>query len=169
LPAFRDSVDRALGFDPPRAGELGSWDDVKLLSVQVNRLKRWSRAGFLAIGDAAHAMSPMGGIGINLAVQDAIAAANLLAGPLSRGQADAAALARVQARREWPVKLMQRIQVAAQNGVIRPMIGGAAKMPFAFRVLGAVPWLRRLPTRMIGRGPRMERVAPAIVAGRPPD
>jgi 2-polyprenyl-6-methoxyphenol hydroxylase-like FAD-dependent oxidoreductase len=168
LPAFRAMVDRSLDFAPPRAGVLQDWDRVKLLSVQVNRLKRWWREGLLFIGDAAHAMSPIGGVGINLAIQDAVAAANLLAGPLASGRPTVADLAAVQRRRGWAVRQTQRFQVLAQTRVIRPAMQAGAPVPWPLRLIGRVPWLSRFPARFIGKGLRMERVDPAIVAGRAP-
>ncbi len=165
LPAYRAVLDRTLGLSPPRGAEIAGWDQVKLLSVKVNRLDCWWREGLLFIGDAAHAMSPLGGIGINLAVQDAVAAANLLVGPLRRGRVSGADLASVQARRLWPVKVTQWLQVQMQNRMIAPMLaGGAMRPPLPFRVLAAVPWLRRYPARFIGLGVRQERVSEAVLA-----
>ena len=140
--------------------EIKSFDDFSLLTVAVNRLDRWWKPGFLAIGDAAHAMSPVGGIGINLALQDAIAAANILAKPLREGRASDADLAAVQARRMWPTKVTQWIQVVIQNHVIRPALasGGTLKPPLIFRLLARFPLLRRLPARAIGMGVRPEHV-----------
>ena len=134
-------------------------DDVKLLSVAVDRLTRWSRPGLLAIGDAAHAMSPIGGIGINLAVQDAVAAANILAGPLARGQEVDQLLDKVRQRRLLPTRIIQAGQVAAQNGIIGPVLaGGTVRVPFPIRLLDRFPLLRRIPGRLIGLGVRRERV-----------
>jgi 2-polyprenyl-6-methoxyphenol hydroxylase-like FAD-dependent oxidoreductase len=168
IAAFRALLDASLGL-PGRAAEIGTWEQVKLLSVAVNRMPVWWRAGLLCIGDAAHAMSPIGGIGVNVAVQDAIAAANLLWRPLSGGTVSTADLAAVQARRLPAVRLLQRLQVAAQDRVIRPMIdgGAASRMPLAFRLIDRFPWLRRLPSRMIGQGPWMERVSDDIVRAPP--
>src|SRR5207302_3058902 len=109
LSAFRDSVAMPAPFVRDRVGEIASWDDVKLLTVAVDRLTRWHRPGLLAIGDAAHAMSPVGGVGINLAVQDAVAAANILAGPLRERRLRDDDLARVQRRREFPTRVTQRV------------------------------------------------------------
>ena len=141
-------------------GELPkSQDDIKLLSVAVDRLDRWSRPGLLAIGDAAHAMSPIGGIGINLAIQDAVAAANVVAAPLARGEGVDPILHQVEDRRLFPTRLIQSTQVAAQNNIIgRVLGGGAVQVPFLVRLLDAVPLLRRIPGRMIGLGVRRERV-----------
>ncbi len=144
-----------------RVTELESWDDVKLLTVTVDRLPLWHKPGLLCIGDAAHAMSPVGGVGINLAIQDAIAAANFLA-PILRngGTAPDALLAAVQKRREPAVKLTQATQVLVQNRVISNMLrnGGEVTPPWALRLFNYIPWLRRLPARFIGLGFRMERV-----------
>ena len=133
--------------------------DVKLLSVAVDRLTRWSRPGLLAIGDAAHAMSPIGGIGINLAIQDAVATANILAGQLARGQEVDQLLDKVRQRRLLPTRIIQAGQVAAQNGLIGPVLaGGAVRVPFPIRLLDRFPSLRRIPGRLIGLGVRRERV-----------
>ena len=136
-----------------------SIDEVKLLSVALDRLDRWSRPGLLAIGDAAHAMSPIGGIGINLAIQDAVAAANILAGPLARGGDVDPLLAKVQERRLLPTRLIQAGQKAAQDRIIgRVLGGGPIVVPRIVRLLDRFPLLRRLPGRMIGLGFRRERV-----------
>ncbi len=165
LDAYRRVLDRTLDLTPPRAGEITDWDQVKLLSVTVNRLDQWWREGLLFIGDAAHAMSPMGGIGINVAIQDAVVAANLLVASLRRGEVSGADLAAVQKRRLWPVRVTQRMQVLAQNRVISPMLGDtAAKIPLPFRILSAVPWLRRFPARFIGMGLRREVPGPEFLA-----
>ncbi|MGH6659125.1 MAG: FAD-dependent monooxygenase, partial [Sphingomicrobium sp.] len=133
--------------------------DVKLLSVEVDRLISWSRPGLLAIGDAAHAMSPIGGIGINLAIQDAVAAANILAAPLARGQGVDDLLHKVQARRQLPTRIIQAGQVAAQNNIIgRVLGGGAVRAPFVIKLFDRFPILRRIPGRIIGLGVRRERV-----------
>ena len=164
LPAYRTVLDRTLGLVPPRGAEIVEWDQVKLLSVKVNRLESWWREGLLFIGDAAHAMSPLGGIGINLAIQDAVAAGNLLVGPLRRGEVSGADLAAVQARRLWPVKVTQWLQVQMQNRIFAPMLaGGSVRTPLPFRLLAAVPWLRRFPARFIGLGVRQERVSEALL------
>lgn len=138
----------AVGIDAVR-----SFDDVKLLSVALDRLTRWSRPGLLAIGDAAHAMSPIGGVGINLAVQDAVAAANILAAPLAAGADPDPLLARVQARRWKPTVRMQALQCFAHQRVIEPMLRGEiTRVPLAVRLLDAVPLLRRIPGRVLGLG-----------------
>jgi 2-polyprenyl-6-methoxyphenol hydroxylase-like FAD-dependent oxidoreductase len=159
LEAFRaDTVAAA----PPLADgmdAIASWDDVKLLSVSLDRLTRWSRPGLLAIGDAAHAMSPVGGVGINLAVQDAVAAANLLAGPMARGQNPDPLLAGVQARRMLPVRLIQGLQRAVHHRVIGAALAGrVTEAPLALRLLNAVPPLQRIPARVLGLGVRREHI-----------
>ncbi len=152
-PLFADRID----------GQIASWDDVKLLSVSVDRLDCWWRPGLLCIGDAAHAMSPIGGVGINLAVQDAVAAANILARPLADRQPSAAItplLARVQRRRLWPTRITQAAQVAAQNRIINPLLDSTRppEMPWVLRLLNRWPALRSLPGYAIGVGVRPEHV-----------
>ena len=141
---------------------LPDWDKVSLLSVSLDRLTRWSRPGLLAIGDAAHAMSPVGGIGINLAIQDAVAAANLLALPLARGEAVDGLLPKVQARRWLPTRLVQGAQRAVHERLLRPLILGQRAMPerppLAVRLLNRFPLLRRIPGYLIGHGIRQEHV-----------
>ena len=146
--------------------ELTGWDQVKLLTVEVNRLQDWCIPGLLLIGDAAHAMSPVAGVGINLAVQDAVATANLLAGPLGQGRPGIEILARVQRRRLWPARATQRMQLAIQRSVIAEALGAKAppSAPLAMRLLDAWPWARRWPARLIGMGVRPEHVAPALRA-----
>lgn len=171
IDAFRTRLSQALATDPARVAEIATWDDVKLLNVQVNRLPRWWRPGFLAIGDAAHAMSPIGGVGINMAIQDAVAAANLLAGPLRRGTLKDTDLAAVQARRMMPVRIVQAVQVAAQARIIRPLLdaGAQAAPPLPMRLAARWPWLRRLAGRAVGLGPRPERPSAALIAPPPKD
>ena len=142
---------------------IGSIDDVKLLSVALDRMTRWSRPGLLAIGDAAHAMSPIGGIGINLAIQDAVAAANILARPLMRGEDADPLLGRVEKRRLFPTRIIQAGQKAAQDRIIGNVLAGRpVNPPRAIRLLDRFPILRRIPGRIIGLGVRRERVrAPA--------
>ncbi|HLZ34900.1 MAG TPA: FAD-dependent oxidoreductase [Nitrospira sp.] len=160
LPAFRESVAALASFAADRVVELQSWDAVKLLTVQVDRLHRWYRAGLLCIGDAAHAMSPVGGVGINLAIQDAVAAANLLAAPLREGRLKTEDLRTVQARREWPTRMTQRVQLLIQNRVIRQVLSETEPLspPLPFRLLAWFPFLRRVPAYMIGLGFRPEHV-----------
>ena len=152
-----------LGLSPwlgERVRELVAWDQVKLLTVTVDRLAEWARPGLLCIGDAAHAMSPIGGVGINLAVQDAVAAARLLAQPLLEHELDLAALQRVQRRREWPVKVVQRMQITLQNRLIAPVLATdkPVSMPWFLRVVGRFALLRRIPAWFIGVGVRPEHV-----------
>jgi len=166
LEAFRQRVVEAAPLTKDRVQALKSWDDVKLLTVTVDRLTEWWKPGLLCIGDAAHAMSPVGGVGINLAVQDAVAAANLLAEPLKAGSVPDAPLAAVQARREGPVKAMQAIQVTIQNKMLAPALAatGPIAVPWPAKLLNAIPLLRRIPARVVGMGFRMEHVAPALRA-----
>ncbi|MDQ1547482.1 MAG: hypothetical protein QOH69_2386 [Actinomycetota bacterium] len=167
LPEFRGKVARSVPFLAPVVDAVKSWDDVKLLSVQINRLQRWHRPGFLCIGDAAHAMSPAFGVGINYAIQDAVAAANLLVGPLRDGTLSEADLARVQKRRARPVARMQSLQLALHNAIGKP--GGGAilpsPLPWSLRALlkVVVPPLRLVSAHVLGRGFRPERVSPAIL------
>jgi len=144
-----------------RVPELASWDDIKLLTVKVDRLRQWYRPGLLCIGDSAHAMSPVGGVGINLAIQDAVAAANILAEPLRNGSIQTSDLKRVQQRREFPTKLTQKFQIAIQNRVIGRVLSstGKTKLPGLLRILRHWPYLRRIPARFIGIGVRPEHVS----------
>ena len=161
LDRFRERVAAVAPFLAPQVGELASWDDVKLLSVQIADLPRWYREGLLCIGDAAHAMSPVGGVGINLAIQDAVAAANILAQPLREGRLAVADLAAVQKRRHWPARVTQRAQVAIQNAVLSPVLArkdAPARPPVVLKLLQRFPLLRRLPARLVGIGVRPERV-----------
>lgn len=145
-----------------RTAEIKSWDDVKLLTVTVDRLTRWHRPGLLCIGDSAHAMSPVGGVGINLAIQDAVATANILTPALkAAAPIPETELARVQARREFPVKATQALQVFIQNRVVSRVLasrGTKLSPPWFFRLLILFPWLRQFPARAIGLGVRPERV-----------
>jgi 2-polyprenyl-6-methoxyphenol hydroxylase-like FAD-dependent oxidoreductase len=160
IDSLRDRLVALAPFLADRVAELESFDDVKLLTVAVDRLPLWHKPGLLCIGDAAHAMSPIGGVGINLAIQDAIAAANILALSLSseRPLSDRL-LALVQKRREWPTKVIQAIQVFIQKNVILRVLGGTGKikLPWFLRLFIYVPVLRRLPARLIGLGVRRER------------
>jgi 2-polyprenyl-6-methoxyphenol hydroxylase-like FAD-dependent oxidoreductase len=141
-------------------GGLASTDDLHLLSVALDRLDRWHRPGLLAIGDAAHAMSPIGGIGINLAIQDAVATANLLVGTLAGGENPDSLLHKVQKRRAFPTRVIQRGQKAAQDNVIGTVLSGKpiTRAPVVVRLLDRLPLLRRIPGRLIGLGVRREKV-----------
>ncbi len=160
LEALRREIAQAAPFLVDRVDTLKSWDDIKLLSVALDRLSCWSRPGLLFIGDAAHAMSPVGGVGVNLAIQDAVAAANLLAEPLRRGSVAPELLAALQRRREWPVRVTQSVQRFIQNRVIGKVLGGAelGKLPLPLRLLRDFPILRRIPARLIGIGVRPEHI-----------
>jgi 2-polyprenyl-6-methoxyphenol hydroxylase-like FAD-dependent oxidoreductase len=169
LPAFRDGLRSLLPFDSSRVDEVTDWARVKLLVVQVNRLKQWWQPGLLCIGDAAHAMSPVGGVGVNLAVQDAVAAANTLTAPLrAGGRIEDRHLAAVQARRAWPTRVTQRLQLVLQNRVIATALGetGTLRAPLALQVLTKLPGLNRLPGRLIGLGVRPEHVLPGLRQAR---
>ena len=160
LPAFQARIAKIAPFLGERAETLRDWDDVKLLTVTVDRLEQWWRPGLLCIGDSAHAMSPVGGVGINLAIQDAVAAANILSGPLLSGTVTEADLARVQRRRLWPVSLMQSIQLIIQNRVLSPVLNQETPIqpPAPLKLLNRFAWLRRWPARVVGMGFRMEHV-----------
>jgi 2-polyprenyl-6-methoxyphenol hydroxylase-like FAD-dependent oxidoreductase len=143
----------------PVVGSLTDWEQVKLLTVQINRLRRWYRPGFIAIGDAAHAMSPVFGVGVNFAIQDAVALYNAIAADLAAGAAPTAKLARVQRRREWPVKVMQRLQRNAHKVIVRATTGSRIAPRWAVRLLRAAsPLLRRFTARFIGIGVLPEHV-----------
>jgi len=161
LERFRETIAQLAPFSRERLLDIRSWDDVKLLTVKVDRLREWFRPGLLFIGDAAHAMSPVGGVGINLAVQDAVAAANDVAGPLLEGRLTTEHLLRVQRRRELPTRATQKLQMIMQERLVRPALAGGEKAlrpPFAFRMLRLFPILQRIPARLIGMGLRLERV-----------
>jgi 2-polyprenyl-6-methoxyphenol hydroxylase-like FAD-dependent oxidoreductase len=160
LDAFRDRVVALSPFLKRRIGEIESWDDVKLLSVKVDRLRQWHRPGLLCIGDAAHAMSPVGGVGINLAVQDAVAAANILAAPLKERRVTEAGLHAVEQRRLLPVKFTQWMQLMIQKRLISRVLASdrQPRAPFIFRLTGFFPVLRRIPARLIGLGIRPEHI-----------
>ena len=162
LEAFKAAVAAGARFLSDRVGELKSFDDIKLLSVSVDRLTTWSKPGLLCIGDAAHAMSPVGGVGINLAIQDAVATANLLAAKLRAGTLQDSDLDTVRQRRLFPVKVIQGLQVAVHNRVLKPTVSGgrvrALTVPWPLKVLDAVPWLRRWPAQFLGLGVRPEHI-----------
>ncbi|MBN8965476.1 MAG: FAD-dependent oxidoreductase [Rhizobiales bacterium] len=159
IESFRMAVERVVPFLKGRMREIEDWDQVKLLTVAVDRLTRWYRPGLLCIGDAAHAMSPIGGVGINLAVQDAVATANILAEPLRAGSVDDALLQRVQDRRVFPARVTQRVQVFLQNNVIRAVLAQSElKPPLLLRLMQQFPILRRIPARVLGLGVRPEHI-----------
>jgi 2-polyprenyl-6-methoxyphenol hydroxylase-like FAD-dependent oxidoreductase len=160
IESFRSELRALVPWLGDRVGELKTWDDVKLLTVAVDRLRDWSRPGLLCIGDAAHAMSPVGGVGINLAVQDAVATANRLYSPFTRGVPTPADLRAVQQRREFPMKAIQKMQVVIQNNVIGRILGDSRKMraPWLLRAFAAIPYVRRFPAYFIGVGPRPEHI-----------
>ncbi|GAA1849299.1 FAD-dependent oxidoreductase [Asanoa iriomotensis] len=158
LDAFRERVAARAPRFADRLGELATWADVRLLTVQLNRLRHWSVPGALLIGDAAHAMSPIGGVGINLAVQDAVATARLLGPALAAGTLRDADLAKVERRRRFPTVVTQGAQRLAQRRVVDPLLAttGAVKVPAPLRVLDRTPWLQRLAARAVGLGVRPE-------------
>jgi len=162
IEVFRGQVVATAPLLAPHIGDVRSWDDVKLLTVAVDRLLQWSKPGLLCIGDAAHAMSPIGGVGINLAIQDAVAAANLLAEKLRAGTVTEADLDDVRKRRLWPTRLTQAMQVTIQNNVLVPVMsteaGAELHVPLPMRVVTAVPALQRLLARLLGMGVRPEHV-----------
>jgi 2-polyprenyl-6-methoxyphenol hydroxylase-like FAD-dependent oxidoreductase len=167
LPAFHAEIAAIAPFLRDRVAEITDWDQVRLLTVAVDRLPRWYKPGLLCIGDAAHAMSPIGGVGVNLAVQDAVAAANILAAPLKNKTLRIDDLAAVQSRREWPVRMTQGMQVLIQNRVLSPVLFGGnqpVKAPWLLNLFNWLPFLRRFPARIVGMGFRPEHVRiPAAV------
>jgi 2-polyprenyl-6-methoxyphenol hydroxylase-like FAD-dependent oxidoreductase len=161
LGAFRDDVTGMAPILASGISDVRSWDDVKLLTVAINRLKRWTRPGLLCIGDAAHAMSPVGGVGVNLAIQDAVATANLLAAKLVNGCPPEAELEAVQRRREFPVRMTQAMQVVVQNNIISAAIRPGdqpIRPPMIMRLVNAIPWLQGVFARFVGVGVRPEHV-----------
>jgi 2-polyprenyl-6-methoxyphenol hydroxylase-like FAD-dependent oxidoreductase len=161
LPAFRANLGRAAPELAPVVGALDSWNEVKLLSVCLDRLERWWRPGLLVIGDAAHAMSPVGGVGINLAIQDAVAAANALAGPLARGENVDPLLEKVQQRRMFPTKVVQAVQKAIHDRILTPLVIRRAvldRVPLVLQLFDRIHFLRRLPARLVGLGVRREHI-----------
>jgi 2-polyprenyl-6-methoxyphenol hydroxylase-like FAD-dependent oxidoreductase len=166
LPSFRADIAKTAPFLEGRVDELKDWSDIRLLSVAVDRLRQWSRPGLLCIGDAAHAMSPVGGVGINLAIQDAVAAANILARPLLSGSVTDAHLREVQGRRTFPTRMTQAFQILAHKRVLTPTLNKLAlnkqntfrRLPLPFKLLEWFPALRRIPARLIGVGFRPEHV-----------
>ncbi len=170
--SLREKIAALAPFLADGVGELESFDDVKLLTVVVDRLPLWHKPGLLCIGDAAHAMSPIGGVGINLAIQDAIAAANILSPALrGKGPLSDRLLAQVQKRREWPTKVIQGMQFVFQKRIISRVLGGTGKIapPRFLRLFIYFPILRRLPARLVGLGVRRERVTSPVLAGRAAD
>jgi len=169
LAAFRDRIRALVPFLGDRVDELRDWTEIKLLTVVVDRLRTWHKPGLLCIGDAAHAMSPVGGVGINLAIQDAVATANILAGPLAAGRVSEDDLARVQRRRELPTRVIQRVQLAIHDRFLRTALDrrGEVTVPLAMRLLQWFPMLRRIPARLVGVGVRPEHVrVPRADVGR---
>jgi 2-polyprenyl-6-methoxyphenol hydroxylase-like FAD-dependent oxidoreductase len=160
LEAFRGRVVEMSPFLSKQVSELKSWDDIKLLSVTVDRLRKWWRPGLICIGDAAHAMSPIGGVGINMAVQDAVAAANQLAGPLRTGKLADADLQAIEERRTLPMRFTQWLQLTIQRRVISPVLQAheRPKPPSFFKLFNSFPALRRVPARLVGIGIRPEHV-----------
>jgi 2-polyprenyl-6-methoxyphenol hydroxylase-like FAD-dependent oxidoreductase len=160
IESFRADIAQLAPFTRDRVAELHDWSEVRLLTVKVDHLRRWYREGLLCIGDAAHAMSPVGGIGINLAIQDAVAAANILARPLLEKRVSIDDLQKVQRRREFPARLIQRGQVLVQNNVMVRVLAGSGPTipPWPLRLLERWPLLRRIPAYLVGIGPRPEHL-----------
>ena len=160
LAAFREDVAALSPFLHDRVQELRDWKDISLLTVAVDRLARWYRQGLLCIGDAAHAMSPIGGVGINLAIQDAVAAANILAAKLGTGTPSVDDLHAVQRRRTFPTRATQRMQLVVQNNVIRRVLGATKpiSLPWFLKLFRKFPYLRRFPARVVGVGFRPEHI-----------
>ena len=168
LDSFRETIGQLAAHARNQVNELKSWDDIKLLTVRVDRLSQWFRPGLLCIGDAAHAMSPVGGVGINLAIQDAVAAANALVEPLRKRQITIDELQRIQKRREFPTRVTQWLQLIVQRRVIAPVLSGTkqVKPPLLLRLIAATPLLRRIPAYIIGIGVRPEHI---WIPETPPD
>src|ERR1700704_4714814 len=163
LAAFREEIAALSPFLRDRVDELRDWKDISLLTVAVDRLARWFRPGLLCIGDAAHAMSPIGGVGINLAIQDAVATANILSSKLRQGTVSLSDLEAVQRRRMFPTRATQRMQVVVQNNVIRRVLGATKPLtlPWVLKLLRRFPYLRRIPARVVGMGFRPEHIRTA--------
>ncbi len=164
LDAFRDEIAGLAPYLRDRISELATWDDIKLLTVAVDRLEQWHKPGLLCIGDAAHAMSPIGGVGINLAIQDAVATANLLAPKFLNGTPTQDDLAAVQERRMFPTRATQWMQIQIQDRVMSRVLGSAQRpnFPWQLKLLRAWPWLRRWPARFVGMGVRPEHIGAAL-------
>jgi len=159
LPALHGDITAIARFLNDRIAELDDWSKIRLLTVQINRLKKWCREGLLCIGDNAHAMSPAGGVGINLALQDAVATANLLAAKLKERPVTVSELEQVQKRREWPTRVIQTMQVFIHRNVVTGRSSGSEdKLPFFLRLFIWFPFVRRFPARMIGMGLRPEHI-----------
>jgi 2-polyprenyl-6-methoxyphenol hydroxylase-like FAD-dependent oxidoreductase len=169
LDAFRSDVMALAPILTPGIADVKSWDDVKLLTVAINRLKRWTRPGLLCIGDAAHAMSPVGGVGVNLAVQDAVATANLLAARLADGCPAEHQLDAVRRRREFPVRMTQAMQVVVQNKLIGVALKAGdrpLRVPLLARIVNAIPWLQGVTARFVALGVRPEHVRSPVASRR---
>ena len=161
LPSFREDLVKVAPFLRGRVDELTDWKDVSLLTVAVDHLRQWSRPGLLCIGDSAHAMSPVGGVGINLAIQDAVAAANILAASLLRGPVAEEELRKVQQRREFPTRVTQAFQIFAHKRVLSPALNRQTpirRLPLLLKILQWFPVLRRIPARVVGIGVRPEHI-----------
>jgi len=172
LPAFREDIVSVAPLLRERVNELKDWNDIKLLSVAVDHLRQWFRTGLLCIGDSAHSMSPIGGVGINLAIQDAVAAANILAQPLSCGAVSDDRLREVQQRREYPTRMTQGFQVFAHKRLLGPALNNGThvrRLPLPFKLLQRLPVLRRIPARLLGLGFRPEHVRTPDVKLQAPD
>jgi 2-polyprenyl-6-methoxyphenol hydroxylase-like FAD-dependent oxidoreductase len=174
LEQFHRDVVSVAPFLKDRTNELADWEPIKLLTVRIDRLRNWYRPGLLCIGDAAHAMSPIGGVGINLAIQDAVATANILAERLYRNTASLADLERVQLRRDFPTRMTQALQVFLQNNVISRVLDNPEfRLPWPMKLFNRWPFLRRIPARLVGVGFRAEHVRTANMLERkrvrPPD
>ena len=166
LPWFRESIVKLLPWLGDRVAELKDWEPIKLLTVRVDRLRQWYRPGLLCIGDAAHAMSPVGGVGINLAIQDAVAGANILTEPLRSGTLSVDDLEAVQKRRDWPTRVTQRLQLTIQKQLIARALSAEESFtpPLFVRLLTMFPPLSRIPARLIGLGVRPEHVRTSAAA-----
>ena len=168
IESLREQIVRIVPKFRDRVAELQNWDDVKLLTVRVDRLRQWWKAGLLCIGDAAHAMSPIGGVGINLAIQDAVAAANILAAPLRNRAVTVEHLAAVQRRRTFPTHFTQRLQILIHERVINRVLASddTVSPPWQAKLFDRIPALRRIPARVVGVGVRPEHVRIALSAYR---
>jgi 2-polyprenyl-6-methoxyphenol hydroxylase-like FAD-dependent oxidoreductase len=170
LDGFHRDLATVAPFVSDRAVEIANWDQVKLLTVAVDRLRQWYKDGLLCIGDAAHAMSPIGGVGINLAIQDAVAAANVLVPRFQKAHVAVDDLKAFQERREPPTRKIQKLQIAIQNNIINRVLGrpGRAKLPWMLRIARHLPFLTRIPARIVGLGFRPEHIAPEQRAASKP-